>query len=147
MDMILLKNVEKIGKEGAVVRVKPGFARNYLVPHGLALPATPAHLKSAEERQRQAQHKRRRAQQEAEALKARLEAKSLTLKLAVGEGEKAFGSITVHDIVTALAQQGIAVEKHAVQLAEPIKSLGIYEVPVRVQPETTATLKVWVVKA
>jgi len=147
MDVILLKDIEKVGKEGAVVHVKPGFARNFLVPRGLALPATPAHLKSAEERQRQAQHKRKRASRQAEALKARLEGTSLTLKLALGEGEKAFGSVTVQDIVAALAQQGISVEKHAVQLAEPIKALGIYEVPVRVQPEMTATLKVWVVKA
>jgi large subunit ribosomal protein L9 len=147
MDLILLQDVEKIGKEGTVVRVKPGFARNYLLPRRLAVPATPEHQRAFEERKRQTARKQARLHQRAAGLKQKLESRSLTLKLNLGEGEKAFGSVTVHDIVEALAQEGVTLEKHAVQLPDPIKVLGIYEVPVRLHPEVTATLKLWVVKA
>ena len=147
MEIILLKDVDKVGKEGAVVRVKPGFARNFLLPRGLALPATASNTKSVEERARQTQKKRDRARRQAETVKQTLESRSVTLTLAMGEGDKAFGSITVHDIVEALAKDGLTVEKRAVQLAEPIKTLGTFDVPVRVHPEVTATLKVLIVKA
>lgn len=147
MDVILLKDVDHLGKEGAVVPVKPGFARNYLVPRGLALPASPDNLRAVEERKRHAALKAQRIRQQADALKRKLEHRSVTLKLTLGERDVPFGSVTVHDIVQALEQEGLPVEKHAVQLAEPIKTLGIYEVPIRVHPEITATLKVWVVKA
>jgi len=147
MDVILLKDLEQLGKEGTVVHVKPGFARNYLLPRGLALPATPDHVRAVEERKRQAQRRLARVHQQAQELQQKLESRSLTMKLNLGEREVAFGSITVHDIVQALVQEGITVEKHAIALEEPIKALGIYEIPVRLHPEVTATLKLWVVKA
>jgi large subunit ribosomal protein L9 len=147
MDVILLKDMERLGKEGTVVGVKPGFARNYLLPQGLALLASPNAMKAVEERTRQAQAKLARIRKQADQLKRKIEGRSLTLKLTLGEGDRPFGSITAHDIVQALAQEGLAVEKHAVGLEEPIKVLGIYEIPVRVHPEATATLKLWVVKA
>ena len=147
MDVVLLKDVEKLGAEGAVVKVKPGFARNYLLPHGLAALATAQQLKAIEETKRQRLQKTRRARRDADALKCKLEARSLTLKLNLGEDDKPFGSITTHDIADALAQEGIVMDKHAVQLERPIKSLGVFDVPVRLSPEVTATLKVWIVKA
>ena len=147
MDLILLKDIEKLGKEGAVVAVKPGFARNYLLPRGLALPATPEHRHAAEERAKQHQAKQARVRKQADQLKQKLEAHSLTLKLNVGEGDAAFGSVTAHDLHEALAQAGIPVDKHAIGLEQPIKALGIYELPVRLHPEVTGILKVWVVKA
>ena len=147
MDIILLKDVERLGKEGTMVHVKPGFARNYLLPQRLALLASPHAMKAVEERTRQAQAKLARIRKQADQLKRKIEGRSLTLKLTLGEGDKPFGSITAHDIVQALAQEGLAVEKHAVGLEESIKALGIYEIPVRVHPEATATLKLWVVKA
>lgn len=147
MDVILLKDVDQVGKEGTVVHVKPGFARNYLLPHGLALPATPEHLKAVEERKRLAQRRQERIHAQAESLKHKLENLSLTLKLSLGEQDQPFGSITAHDIVQALAQEGLPVDKHTVQLEEPIKVLGIYPIPIRLHPEVTATLKLWVVKA
>ena len=147
MDVILVKDVERVGKEGAVVRVKPGFARNYLLPRGLALTASPEHLRDAEARTQRAQQRAQRLRGQADQLKQKLESQSLTLKLSVGEGDKAFGAITAQDIVEALAQGGSPIDKHAVGLEEPIKALGIYEVPVRLHPEVTATLKVWIVKA
>ena len=147
MNVLLLKDVGTVGKEGAVVEVKPGFARNYLLPRGLAVPATPAQLRIVEERARSASRKAHRQRQEAERIKQKLQSLSLTLKLTLGEGDQPFGSVTAHDLVEALAQQGLAIEKHAIGLEAPIKALGIYECPVRLHHEVTATLKVWIVKA
>ncbi|MBI4341963.1 MAG: 50S ribosomal protein L9 [Candidatus Omnitrophica bacterium] len=147
MEVILLKDVDKLGTEGAVVRVRPGYARNFLMPSGLAVPATPQQLKAAEEIKRQRQRKTQRAQAEAEAVKQKIEHHSLTLKLTVGEDDKPFGSVTTHDLVDALAKDGVPVEKHAIHLEEPIKTLGVYQVPVKLHAAVTATLNVWVVKA
>ena len=147
MDVVLLKDVEKVGAEGCVIHVKPGFARNYLLPRGLAVPATPQQLKAVEERQRQRQQRTARIREEAEALKRTLESRSLTLKLTLGDGDKPFGSVTTHDILEALQRDGVTVENHPIHLDQPLKTLGIYEVPIRVHPDVTATLKVWIVKA
>ena len=146
MDVILLKDVEKLGAQGAVVHVKPGFARNYLLPQGLAVASTTQQLKAAQERQRQQQAKVQRIKAEAEALKRKLEGRSLTLKLSLGEDEKPFGAITPHEIIDALKREGFELDKHALRLEQPIKSLGIFELPVRLHPDVTATLKLWVVK-
>ena len=147
MDVVLLKDIEKLGAQGTVLHVKPGYARNYLLPLGLAVPATPQQLKAVEALARQRLQKTQRMQAEAETLKRKLESRSLTLKLTLGEDDKPFGSVTAHDLVEALAREGLAVEKHTIHLEQPIKALGIYEVPVRVHPQVTATLKVWIVKA
>lgn len=147
MDILLLKPVERLGAAGAVVQVKPGYARNYLIPSGLAVPATPQQLKALEQQARHRARKAERMQAEAEALKQALEGRSLTMTLTLGADEQPFGSITVHDLVDALRREGLAIEKSAIHLAQPIKTLGIYEVPIRLHPEVTATLKVWVVKA
>ena len=146
MDVILLKDIEKLGSQGAVVHVKPGFARNYLLPQGLAVAATAQQLKATEERQRQQQAKVQRIKAQAEVLKRKLEGRSLTLKLSLGEDEKPFGAITTHEIVDALKREGFELDKHALHLEQPIKSLGIFELPVRLHPDVTATLKLWVVK-
>ena len=147
MDVVLLKSIEKLGTEGAVVHVRPGFARNYLIPLGLAAQATPQQLKALESVTRARAQKNQRVQAEAEAFKRTLEGRSLTLKLTLGEGDKPFGSVTAHDLVEALQREGIEVEKHALQLEQAIKSLGVYDVPIRLHPQVTATLKVWIVKA
>lgn len=147
MDVVLLKDVEKLGAEGARVQVKPGFARNYLLPRGLAITATPSQVKAIEEVKRQRARKVQRFQAEAEALKKRLEQQPVSFSLSLGEDGKAFGSITLHDVVEALAKAGCPVERHAVQLSQPIKSLGVHEVPVKLHPSVTAIVKVRVVKA
>ena len=146
-DVILLKDVEQVGTEGALLHVKAGFARNYLIPRGLAVPATPQQMKAVEEAKRRRLEQAKRAQAEAEALKQKLESRSLTLKLTLGEDEQPFGSVTTHDLVEALAREGIQVEKSLVHLEQPIKALGTFDVPVRLHQAVTATLKVWVVKA
>ena len=146
MDVLLLKDVEKLGAQGAVVHVKPGFARNFLLPQGLAVPATDQQLKAAQERQRQHEDKAQRLKAQAELVKRKLESRSLTLKLSLGQDDKPFGAITAHEILEALAREGFELEKHALHLEEPIKSLGVFELPVRLQADVTATLKLWVVK-
>ena len=146
MDVLLLKDVEKLGAQGAVVHVKPGFARNFLLPQGLAVPATDQQLKAAAERQRQHEDKAQRLKAQAELVKRKLESRSLTLKLSLGQDDKPFGAITAHEILEALAREGFELEKHALHLEEPIKSLGVFELPVRLQADVTATLKLWVVK-
>ena len=147
MDVVLLTHVEALGSEGSVIQVRPGFARNYLIPRGLAAAASPECLKALEEGRRQRQRQSERAKADAGTLKRKLEALSLTLKLTLGEEEQVFGSVTVHDVSAALQQEGLEVEKQAILLERPIKALGIYEVPVQLHPEVTATLKVWVVKS
>ena len=147
MDVVLLKDVEKVGTAGSVVHVKPGFARNYLCPLGLAVPATPQQLKAVEVAAQRRLQSAQKLQGDAEALKRRLEGRSLTLKLTLGEDDKPFGSVTTHDIIEALASEGLSIEKHAVGLEHPLKALGVYDVPVRLHPSVTAILKVWIVKA
>ena len=147
MEVVLLPAVEKLGPAGAVVKVKPGYARNYLLPRGLAAAATPQQLALTASASKKQQEKTQRLAAEAEAIKHKLESQSVTLTLQLGADQKAFGSVTAHDIAEALTQLGIPLEKHAVRLEQPIKTLGIHEVPVRVQASVTATVKVSVVKA
>ena len=147
MDIVLLKDVEKLGSQGNVVRVKPGFARNFLVPQGLAVIATEPQIKTLNEITRQRRRKLERIQADAQALKLRLEKHSLSFTLSLGEDEKAFGSITAHDIFEALSRDGFKLEKRAVLLAQPVRSLGVHEVSVKLHPSVTAVLKVRVVKA
>lgn len=146
MDVILLRAVDKLGTEGAIVHVKPGYARNYLLPQGLAVAATATQRQAFETRQRQQQERAQRIKAQAEALKRKLEGRSLTLKLSLGEDDKPFGAITTHEILETLTREGFELDKHALHLEQPIKSLGIFELPVRLHPEVTATLKLWVVK-
>ena len=147
MDVILLKDIEKLGAEGALVHVKPGFARNYLLPQGLAVAATPQRMKAAEAVKRRQAAGAQKAQEAAAALKQRLESRSVTLTLNLGADGKPFGSVTVHDLAEALSQEGLAVEKHLIALEEPIKALGVFDVPVRLHPSVIATVKVVVTKA
>lgn len=147
VDVILLKDVEHLGAEGTLVRVTLGFARNYLVPGGLAVPASPERLKAIEAAKQQRLKQAQRLQAEAERVKRQLEGRSITLKLTVGEDDQPFGSVTTHDVAEALARDGVPVEKHAIQLEHPLKTLGIYDIPVRLHPSVTATVKLWVVKA
>ena len=147
MDVVLLKDIEQLGAQGAMVHVKPGFARNFLIPQGLAVLATDGQIKTIQEVTRQRGRKLERIRADAEALKARLEKHALSFQLNLGEDEKAFGSITAHEVVESLTRDGFAVDKHAVGLGAPIKSLGVHEVPVKLHPNVTAVLKVRVVKA
>jgi large subunit ribosomal protein L9 len=147
MDVILTKDVDKLGKEGNVIHVKPGYARNYLLPAGLAVPASKQTMNAIQENKKRQEAKAARIKKQAESLKQKIESKSLTLKLSLGESDKAFGSVTTNDIIEALANEKITIDKHSIELTEAIKGLGIYEIPVKLHPEVSAVLKLWVVKA
>ena len=147
MDVILLQDIERVGREGTVVKVKPGFARNYLLPHGLAVAASPEQLRLVEARQQHRQQRQERARADADALKHTIEATALSLPLKVGADNKPFGSITSRDVAKALQQRGLAVEKHDVRLAQPIKALGTVAVPVHLHADVTATLTIQITKA
>ena len=147
MEIVLLKQVESLGEQGSIVKVKPGYARNFLIPSGMAAAATPEKVKTIQEIARQRRRKIERAKTEAEALAQKIEAKPITLTLNLGEDEQTFGSVTAHDVVEALERSGFKLEKHAVRLDQPIKSLGAHSVTIKLHPEVTATLKVSVVKA
>jgi large subunit ribosomal protein L9 len=146
MKIILKADVERVGKVGEVVAVAPGFARNFLLPRGLAYEATAANLATIEIEKKRYAKAVARQRQEAEALAGKLGALSLTIRHAAGENDKLFGSVTNMDVAAALAKEGFAIDKRQIDLEEPIKLLGIYTVPVKLHHDVTAPLKVWVVK-
>lgn len=147
MNIILTENVEGLGKIGDLVKVKPGYARNFLVPRGLALEANPRNVKELEHQKRQLERKMQKLTQEAEVLKQRIEALSCVFSHRAGEEGKLFGSVTSMEIAEKLAASGIEIERKKIQLDEPIKALGEYEVPVKLQAGVTATVKVSVLAA
>jgi large subunit ribosomal protein L9 len=146
MRVVLREDIEKLGHRGEVVKVAPGFARNFLLPKGKALPATEGNLKRIEREKRRYLQKAAKEKEEMEGLARRLEGVSLTLVRKVGEHDALYGSVTSADLAEALEKEGIQVDRRRIQLAEPIKSLGIYEVPIKLHPEVRAVIKVWVVK-
>ena len=141
-NVILTENVEGLGKIGDMVKVKPGYARNYLVPRGLAVEANVRNVKELEHQKRQLERKRQRVLQEAETLKGRLEAITCVFTHRASEEGKLFGSVTASEIAEKLAASGIEIDRKKLQLEEPIKSLGDHEVPVRLQAGVTAMAKV-----
>jgi large subunit ribosomal protein L9 len=146
MEVILRQSIENLGNPGDVVNVKPGYARNYLLPRGLAYEATPGNLKRiASERQRleAAESTRRDA---AKDLAKRIEEVSLTFSARVGEEGKLFGSITATDIAHQLEAQGVQIEKRQIDLHEPIKTLGVFQVPIRLHADVRPEIRVWVIK-
>ena len=146
MKVILSDNVDKVGKQGNVVIVKDGFARNFLFPRKLAMPSTPGNLKVLEAKMRKKAKEMEALKKEAEKTRARLEALSLTMAVLTHEDEKLYAGISTVDILQALKDEGIALQKSDILLEEPIRALGIYEVPVKLHPEVDAKVKVWVVK-
>jgi large subunit ribosomal protein L9 len=146
MEIILRQAVENLGKTGDVVNVKPGYARNYLLPHGLAYEATPGNLKRIQlERNRlEAAESERRGT--AQGLAEKLEQVSLTFSARVGEEGKLFGSVTATDIAQQLEAQGYHIEKRQIDLHEPIKALGVYRVPIRLHADVKPEVRVWVIK-
>ncbi len=146
MEVILREDVAHLGKTGDLVTVRDGYARNYLIPRGLAYPATDANKRriEAERERRAARLATQRAQ--AESLAERLGAASLTFTARAGEGEKLFGSVTAADIAAKLQELGFEVDKRRVELEEPIRMIGIYKVPVRLDAGVMAEVRVWVVK-
>jgi large subunit ribosomal protein L9 len=146
MEIILRQAVENLGKPGDVVDVKPGYARNYLIPRGLALPATDGYKKQIEQQKAHLEARENERVAAARALAARLEQVSLTFSARVGEEDKLFGSVTAADVAQQLQGQGFDVEKRQVELHEPIKTLGVFRVPVKLHAEVKPEVRVWVIK-
>jgi large subunit ribosomal protein L9 len=142
VQVILNEDVANLGRTGDVVKVRPGFARNYLFPRKLAVEASQKSLRAFEHHKRIAMGKREAQQTEAAELKRRIEALSITIGAHAGEEGKLFGSVTNIDIERALREKGFVIERRKIHLAEPIKQLGEFTVPVRLQPEVEASLKV-----
>jgi len=147
MEVILRQAVEKLGHTGDVVNVSNGYARNYLLPRGVAYVATEGNKRRIEqERQRlEAAEESRRAG--ARDLAEKLEQVSLTFSARVGEEGKLFGSVTSADIAEQLAAQGFNIEKRLIDLHDPIKALGVYRVPVKLHADVKPEIRVWVIKS
>ena len=144
---VLLKNdVPSLGAGGEVVRVRPGFARNFLLPRGLAVPATAGNLARIDDLKRQAATQAKQEVEQATALAAQLGGLSVTIERAVGEEGKVYGSVTPKDIEDAFVKAGTKIDRRKLVLKDPIKELGTFEVPIKLHPSVTATLKVTVAK-
>ena len=146
MKVLLRMNVDNVGQAGEVVDVKPGFARNYLVPQGKALMFNKSNQAGYENEKRQAAARLAKEKHGAELLAKKLEDTSVEVAMAVGEEDKLFGSVTSQDIAEYLLNQGIEIDKRKIVLEEPIKALGLYTVDVKLHPDVPAKVKVWVVK-
>ena len=147
MKVILTENVDGLGKIGDMVKVKPGFARNYLVPRSLAVEASLRNVKELEHQKRQMARKLEKVTQESEVLKQRIEKVSCVLAHRAGEEGKLFGSVTSMELEAKLAEAGIEIDRKKIQLDEPIKALGTYQVPVKLPAGVVAEIKVTVVAA
>lgn len=146
MEVILRQAVDNLGHPGDVVTVSPGFARNYLLPRGIAFAATEGNKKriSLEKARLEAAEGERRSG--AEEIAKKLEEVSITFSARVGDEGKLFGSVTSADIAEQLAAQGFTVEKRQIDLHEPLKALGVYRVGVRLHADVRPEIKVWVIK-
>jgi large subunit ribosomal protein L9 len=146
MNVLLQRNVDKLGKIGDIVKVKPGFARNFLLPRGLAVEVTANNLNRFESTKRRLIAEEKETKAKFQLLAKELEKASCTIIANASEEGRLYGSVTARDIVQQYATEGLEVDIHAVQLEEPIKELGIYKVRIQLHAEVVCEAKVWVVK-
>jgi large subunit ribosomal protein L9 len=146
IQVILQHDVDKVGKSGDVVKVRPGFARNFLLPRSLAVPATSAQVHRIEHEKAVAVAKGEKLKKEAREQAAKLTSLEIKMPRAVGEDDKLFGSVTAKEIESAYKAKGFDVDRRKMHLPEPIKQLGSYEIPLKLLSDVTATLKVHVVR-
>ena len=147
MKVVLLEEVPYLGNAGDMVKIADGYGRNYLIPRKKAVEATAKNIKQLERQKGLFDSKEEKVKKDAEKLAERIEGLSCTFSRQVGEEDKLFGSVTNMDIEEALKREKVAVDRKKIILETPIKKLGIYTVPVKLHPEVTAGVKVWVVKA
>ena len=146
MKVILLKDIETLGSAGEVVEVKNGYGRNFLIPRNEALVASTANMAQFESRRKQQETLAERDRRAAEALAKQLEAESITAQVKVGEEDRLFGSVTSQNVAELLDEKGYELDRRAIHLEDPIRELGVYNIEVRLHPEVTAAVKLWVVK-
>lgn len=146
MEVVLIKDYEGLGKSMDVVPVKDGYARNFLLPRGIAVQATEGNRKKVAETKRLAEKRELVKQGEAKELAVKIEQTPCTIPVKVGEEDKIYGSVSAQEIAEFLKKEGFDIEKRHVDLAEPIKQLGVYTVKIDLYKNVSANLKVWVVK-
>ena len=147
MKIVLKQDVDKLGVTGDIVEVADGYGRNYLLPRGLALKATPGAEKVAERIKKATGRKIQEEKTNLDELAKKLSKLSLTIPVQVGEDEKMYGSVTSIDIANMLKQEGIEIDKKKIILKEPIKKLGVFNIQIKLHPKVTAEVKTWVIKA
>ena len=146
MEVILREHVDNLGRRGEIVKVADGYARNYLLPRKLALPATDGNRKHVERERRILEARESEEKAQAEAIAARLSTLEITIARRVGEANQLFGSVTAADITEFLKEKGFDVDRRKLILPEPLKTIGDHDVPLKLHREVTAPLKVHVVK-
>jgi large subunit ribosomal protein L9 len=142
MKIILLQDQDELGLEGDIVKVAAGYARNFLIPRGIAFEATAQNVNSVEQRRKKIELRKVKAKEEAEQLKEKMSGVLVQLSQKVGEEGKLYGSVTSMDIAAELEKQGIVVDRRKIMLDKPIKVLGEYNVPVKIYPEVISSIKV-----
>ena len=147
MDVILLKDYDGLGESGDIVAVKPGFARNKLIPEGIALRASKRNLAIAEERKMVSKNRQKREEASNEEILNKLSKTEITIEVQVGDEDKMFGSVTALDIHNALEDKGFVIDRNSILLDQPIKALGIYHVPVRITQDLNGDIKIYVIKS
>ena len=144
--VILRKDITKLGKTGDVIMVKDGYARNFLLPQELVYVATPVNLKRIEQERLKRIASVQKVKQEAEELAKRLDKVSCTVAVEVNDLEKLYGSVTEVDIAKALEAENFVIDRKSILLEKPIEELGIYDVSIKLHPEVTARIRLWVTK-
>ncbi|MBC8346784.1 MAG: 50S ribosomal protein L9 [Candidatus Marinimicrobia bacterium] len=147
MEIILLQDVDTLGTSGDILIVKPGYARNYLFPRGLAVRSSKRNRALADEKKKVAKARAMREAKAYEALMNNLKKTEITIEVEVGGEDRLFGSVTSQNIHEALAEKGIEVDRHAILLEEPIKALGIYDIPVKITKGLNQEVKVYVIQS
>src|SRR4051794_9133922 len=145
IQVILQQDLKNLGKSGELVRVRPGYARNYLIPRSLAMPATVHNVKQLEHEQRISADKAAKARAEATGVADKVSGVTVTIERKVGEEDRLFGSVTTKDIAAALKEKGIELDKKRIELTTPIRAAGTFEVAAKLLGDVTATFKVEVV--
>lgn len=146
IEVLLMADIADVGQEGDVVRVAEGYARNYLFPKSLAAPVTEATRRKLAKLRTEREATRKLALDAAREIAKKLEGLSVTIPVKTTEGEKLYGSVHEANIADAIKAQGVSVDKSCVQLAEPIKALGVYDVTIRLHPDAESVVKVWIVE-
>ena len=146
MEIILLERIGKLGQMGDVVKVKDGYARNFLIPKRIAMKYSRSSLRILEEEKKIKETRKNKEMEAAEQLSNLLRKVSLTASVKVGEEDRVFGTVTSQDIVNLLKEKGFDIDKKKILLEDPIKALGIYTIKIKVHPQVETSVKLWVVK-